>query len=565
MTSKIDDVKVFPGDYSTKFLLLQRTLTKGGGPVFGEDPPYILNADGNNALGVDVRKWHSVTVGHLCQDFELDGYLNCSLVFTPWRYYVPVTPQASAVAGTNVPPRGAWIADAEITVAIDPENLGLTQQQVYPTLNADKMFFQVKSVTVTAGEEEEGGGGDLSGPDWLRQAIFGVTPRREDGMCPSVVGTAGGGGAGGGTTTIDEPLDVNTIQLAGNAIDLGAGNVGAGTQRVTIADDDTNLSGILADTGNIDTNTSTTATNTTNIAIDTGNIATDTGNISTNTGNIDTNTSTTATNTTNILTDTNSIVTNTGNIDTNTSNIAGDTATIAGDTTNILADTNTIVTNTTNIAVDTGNISTNTGTTATNTGNCATSLAVMDDWDAVHDAVAGTDGVRLMGYATETQATAVSADGDDVRLALSQHGEVYLASHDYATQSDRVAEVDPVPEKYEFSTLATVTNAADATYDYYIPMAGYMRLDMQLEIDAVGTDVILTVWGSIQADGTAPASLTYQDVTNLAYSTASFSADAMLVDNTQFFGAFNYVRVRLIVDADDSPPSWTIYIKKTWE
>jgi hypothetical protein len=42
-----------------------------------------------------------------------------------------------------------------------------------------------------------------------------------------------GGGGGGG--------DVNVIQLGGNAIDLGTGNVGAGTQRVVLADDQPDL------------------------------------------------------------------------------------------------------------------------------------------------------------------------------------------------------------------------------------------------------------------------------------------------------------------------------------
>jgi hypothetical protein len=97
-------------------------------------------------------------------------------------------------------------------------------------------------------------------------------------------------------------------------------------------------------------------------------------------------------------------------------------------------------------------------------------------------------------------------------------------------------------------------------------MASYTRLDMQATLSGGSGTCTVTVEASIQADGTAPASMVYQDVTNLAYGAATFTASAMLVDNTQFFGAFNYVKVKVVAatgaanDAD-----WTIYIKKTWE
>lgn len=472
MTAKSQDVKVFPGDESTKFRLLERTIDTGAVLAFSEAPPYILNATGNNANGVDVTKWHSVTVTHTAQDYSQTGWTGCSVTFIPWRYYKPITPQASATPpAVNIPPQGAWIADNEETIAIDAVSLGITQQKVYSTLNCDRMFFQITSVLSTAEEEAV-----IAGAEVMRQSVFGVTPRQDDGYSPTVVGAAGAAGSGGGgTVTIPDPINNNTIQLAGNAIDLQAGNVAAGTQRVTIATDDANLAAIN--------------TNIADIEVDTGNIASDTA--------------------------------------------------------NILIDTGTIV---------------------TNTGNTATSVAIMDDWDAVHDAVAGTDGVRVEGYASDSQVAAVSANGDDVRVALSKHGEVYEANHTYATQSNRTEEIDPANQWYEFSTLVAVTNGTDATNYYYIPMAAYTRLDMQLVLSGGSGTVTVTVEASVQADGTAPASLAYLDVTNQAYGSATFTASIMLVDNTQFFGAFNYVRVKVVAatgGANDG--DWTIYIKKTWE
>ena len=478
MTAKSQDVKVFPGDESTKFRLLERTIDTGAVLAFSEAAPYILNATGNNANGVDVTKWHSVTVTHTAQDYSQVGWTGCSVTFIPWRYYKPITPQASATPpAVNIPPQGAWIADNEETIAIDAVTLGITQQKVYSTLNCDRMFFQITSVLSTAEEEAV-----IAGAEVMRQSVFGVTPRQDDGYSPTVVGAAGAAGSGGGgTVTIPDPINNNTIQLAGNAIDLQAGNVAAGTQRVTIATDDVNLAAIN--------------TNIADIEVDTGNIASDTA----------------------------------------------------------------------NILIDTGTIVTNTGTIVTNTGNTATSVGIMDDWDAVHDAVAGADGVRLEGYASDSQVAAVSANADDVRLALSKHGEVYEANHTYATQSNRTEEIDPANQWYEFSTLVAVTNGTDATNYYYIPMAAYTRLDMQLVLSGGSGTVTVTVEGSIQADGTAPASLAYIDVTNQAYGSASFTASIMLVDNGWFFEAMNYVRVKVVAatgGANDG--DWTIYIKKTW-
>jgi hypothetical protein len=472
MTSKSQDVKIFPGDESTKFRLLERTIDTGAAIGFVEAPPYILNSTGNNANGVDVTKWHSVTVTHTAQDYSQVGWVNCSVTFIPWRYYKPITPQAAAVPPVvNIPPQGAWIADNEETIAIDAVTLGITQQKVYSTLNCDRMFFQITSV-LSIGEEEEA---IIAGSQVMRQSVFGVTPRQDDGYSPTVVGAAGtGGSGGGGTVTIPDPINNNTIQLAGNPIDLQAGNVGAGTQRVTIATDDANL---VAMNASLDA-----------IEVD--------------------------------------------------------------------ADA---------IAVSTAAIEVDTSAIAVSTAACAVSLDIVDDWNAVHDSPAGTDGVRLEGYATDSQVAAVSANADDVRLALSKHGEVYEANHTYATQSNRTEEIDPANQWYEFSTLVAVTNGADATNYYYIPMASYTRLDMQLILSGGSGTVTVTVEGSLQADGTAPASLNYVDVTNQAYGSASFTASIMLIDNSWFFEAMNYVRVKVVAatgGANDG--DWTIYIKKTW-
>lgn len=56
-----------------------------------------------------------------------------------------------------------------------------------------------------------------------------------------------------------------SIQEISDGLDIGAGNAGTETQRVSISTDDVNLSGILADTGSMDTNLATVAGDTTSI------------------------------------------------------------------------------------------------------------------------------------------------------------------------------------------------------------------------------------------------------------------------------------------------------------
>lgn len=63
------------------------------------------------------------------------------------------------------------------------------------------------------------------------------------------------------------------------------------------------------------------------------------------------------------------------------------------------------------------------GTIDTDTGNTVTALQIIDDWDAVHDSAASTDGPQLMGAYDSTKPTAV-ADGDAVRVLTDSYGRL---------------------------------------------------------------------------------------------------------------------------------------------
>lgn len=77
-------------------------------------------------------------------------------------------------------------------------------------------------------------------------AISGTGPKVSAWAQPGPIGSGGGGGSGGVGT------DVNVEEIGGQDVDLGAGNVASGTQRVTIADNDTNQAAIKTAVEKID-------------------------------------------------------------------------------------------------------------------------------------------------------------------------------------------------------------------------------------------------------------------------------------------------------------------------
>jgi hypothetical protein len=109
-------------------------------------------------------------------------------------------------------------------------------------------------------------------------------------------------------------------------------------------------------------------------------------------------------------------------------------------------------------------------------------------------------------------------------------------------------------------TLADVENGANGTYDYYIDMTGRRKCGLQLELTGTLT---VKIYGTEQADGTVPASCTYQDITNAAFGAASFTATSMLIDNAEKLGCMHYVHVE-VVAAGGGTDDWTIYHKRLY-
>ena len=115
-----------------------------------------------------------------------------------------------------------------------------------------------------------------------------------------------------------------------------------------------------------------------------------------------------------------------------------------------------------------------------------------------------------------------------------------------------------------YQNLATVAagDATDATFSYYISLKDFRKLGLHLEWTAGsgGGTITVTLEGSMQSSSTVAgaSSLDYQDVTNAAVGVASFTDDFILSDDDEFFAAFMWVKVKVVVANKDSATAWTL-------
>jgi hypothetical protein len=137
-----------------------------------------------------------------------------------------------------------------------------------------------------------------------------------------------------------------------------------------------------------------------------------------------------------------------------------------------------------------------------------------------------------------------------------------------ATNAARVEETQPLSQTYVSETLAdsgTISDTAD--YYYYVDMAGFRKSGYQFEVTLGGSSTVaITFWGTMQDDGTAPASCAYQDITEDVFGVVSFTGDDIAIDNDEKLAAFKYVRIKVAYteDTEDADSSWIIYHKRWW-
>jgi len=205
---------------------------------------------------------------------------------------------------------------------------------------------------------------------------------------------------------------------------------------------------------------------------------------------------------------------------------------------------------------------------------CATSNSSVAGSDpevlATHDSAVITQGPQIMGSARTSQETAV-ANGDAARVVLNEHGELVLASHTWATESDRQEEIDPLNQQaVEDLIIDDVAIAADPGVSYApssdgILMFGYKDISFQMYlkggIGAAAANRTITVTVQATDDLVVSAATRWVDVTQAGYDTgsnssgnASFTATgATVADHIVDFDELNCKRIRLVYDFDADP------------
>jgi len=153
--------------------------------------------------------------------------------------------------------------------------------------------------------------------------------------------------------------------------------------------------------------------------------------------------------------------------------------------------------------------------------------------DVAHDGVDAGEPVKIGGYAASSAPVAVAeADRVNAWFDLSGRQQVTSQGYDSGTDSGKVFEVNPVSDHHEEETQ-TITNLTSAVAQYmYIDMDGYRTLSIQIaSLTGVDTHTV-TLEGTNQDDGTAAASCTYQDVTLALTGVASVAATSFWIINT---------------------------------
>ena len=142
------------------------------------------------------------------------------------------------------------------------------------------------------------------------------------------------------------------------------------------------------------------------------------------------------------------------------------------------------------------------------------------------------------------------ASADEYLVGIVYQNKGYSAPND-AQQS---IELSPLSEQYVGEVLVSGAALISGTTYYYLDMAGYRKSAVQIEVDDIQAgSVELTYEGTLQDDGTAAASCSYQDITNdvfgigsqFAVSGTSNTIADMWVDNSEKTSALKYGRIKL--------------------
>jgi len=191
------------------------------------------------------------------------------------------------------------------------------------------------------------------------------------------------------------------------------------------------------------------------------------------------------------------------------------------------------------------------------TNELGTATPLVADDAEISAANGGTVGFMGMANARSVQKAAV-AEGDAVRAVSNLHGEQAIAGYTWATQSNRVEEVNDLGERHVEETLADSSGITAGTY-YYFDMDGFRYFSLQCDMTVVGS-ITLTVEATVEDDGTVDTACFYTDTTNSWFGAENFTAACFLEKDTPTL--CKYVRVKIV--ATDASDEWVIYLKRMW-
>jgi len=173
----------------------------------------------------------------------------------------------------------------------------------------------------------------------------------------------------------------------------------------------------------------------------------------------------------------------------------------------------------------------------------------------------GVSIVALNNVLTVTGAGTPFATGDQYLIGLIEQEKGHIA----VQNAQQNTNLNPEHDWYTPSTLAEVTNGADNTYYYYVDMSTYRKAGFQFILEGGSGTVTGTIEGTLQDDGTIPASCTYDDITNDLFGVASITASGTWIDDAGALGLFKYARIKIVAStgaADDA--DWTIFHKRLY-
>lgn len=200
-----------------------------------------------------------------------------------------------------------------------------------------------------------------------------------------------------------------------------------------------------------------------------------------------------------------------------------------------------------------------------------TALEIIDDWDAVHGAAIGSDGVSVMFQARSTQLAAVAQD-QAAHGVTNLNSEIVIAGTTWATNSIRCTEIASLDTKASLVSLVDTTNIPMGDNEYPSAtgkaMLPYTHLSLTGKlIAAAGETLTLTVLATNDEDLVAGD---WHDITMSGYRTDNNTTGNVSITVTgagpeKFaidFDNLNYDYYYVNINSTDVAPANTVIVKE---